>query len=81
MFKFAIRSSVRPNARSLTRNAQTDAKKTALYDFHVAQGGKMVEFAGYSLPVFYKGTGVLQSHAWTREKASVFDVSHMLQTK
>jgi aminomethyltransferase len=55
-------------------------KKTKLYDFHVQQGGKMVEFAGYQMPVQYKD-GVLTSHLWTREKASLFDVSHMLQTR
>jgi aminomethyltransferase len=55
-------------------------KKTKLYDFHVGKGGKMVEFAGYKMPVQYQD-GVLQSHLWTRENASIFDVSHMLQTK
>lgn len=59
-----------------------DAIKTALYDQHVALGGKMVEFAGYALPVQYK-EGVLKSHLHTREegKASLFDVSHMGQLK
>ena len=38
----------------------------------------MVPFAGYSMPVQYK-LGIIQSHLHTREKASVFDVSHMLQ--
>ncbi|KAI7873669.1 CG6415-like protein [Lichtheimia hyalospora FSU 10163] len=56
-------------------------KKTALYDFHVEQGGKMVPFAGYSMPVQYKNMGQLASHLHTREKASIFDVSHMLQTR
>ncbi|KAI8822449.1 uncharacterized protein EV422DRAFT_398827 [Fimicolochytrium jonesii] len=56
-------------------------KRTALYDFHVQNGGKMVEFAGWDMPVQYEGLGVLQSHLWTRQKASLFDVSHMLQTR
>lgn len=56
-------------------------KKTALYDFHVGLGGSMVPFAGYSMPVLYSGMGVLASHLHTREKASIFDVSHMLQTR
>ena len=34
--------------------------KTALYDFHVAKGGKMVPFAGYYLPVQYEGLGVMK---------------------
>ena len=36
-------------------------RKTPLYDVHVAEGGKMVPFAGYLLPVQY-GTGVIQEH-------------------
>ena len=40
----------------------------------------MVPFAGYSMPVQYK-LGIVQSHLHTREKASLFDVSHMLQFK
>ncbi|KAI8923026.1 hypothetical protein BC831DRAFT_473205 [Entophlyctis helioformis] len=55
-------------------------KRTALYDFHVAQGGKMVEFAGWDMPVQYASLGVLASHNWTRTHASLFDVSHMLQS-
>jgi aminomethyltransferase len=65
--------------RSFSTAAQ-QLKKTKLYEFHVAKGGKMVEFAGYQMPVQYTD-GVLQSHLWTREKASIFDVSHMLQTR
>ena len=50
--------------------------RTALYDRHVALGAKMVPFAGYEMPVQYK-LGVLKEHLWTREKAGLFDVSHM----
>ena len=57
--------------------------KTALYDLHVESGGDMVPFAGYELPVLYKGEngGVMKEHLWCREegKASLFDVSHMGQ--
>ncbi|KAI8968891.1 putative aminomethyl transferase [Mycotypha africana] len=56
-------------------------KKTALYDFHVQNGGKMVPFAGYYMPVQYSNMGMLASHHHTRQKASIFDVSHMLQTR
>ncbi|XP_037088567.1 aminomethyltransferase, mitochondrial-like [Pollicipes pollicipes] len=52
---------------------------TPLYDFHVAHNGKMVEFAGYSLPVLYGKEGIIQSHMHTRTACSMFDVSHMLQ--
>ncbi|XP_065067214.1 aminomethyltransferase, mitochondrial-like [Rhopilema esculentum] len=64
--------------RSLTE--QAELQKTSLYDFHLEHGGKMVPFAGYSMPVQYK-LGIVQSHLHTREKASLFDVSHMLQFK
>ncbi|XP_034759483.1 aminomethyltransferase, mitochondrial-like isoform X1 [Acipenser ruthenus] len=55
-------------------------KKTALYEFHRAQGGKMVEFAGWSMPVQYKDSHIA-SHLHTRQHCSIFDVSHMLQSK
>jgi aminomethyltransferase len=57
-------------------SSSTDLKTTALTDAHVAQGARMVEFAGYSMPVQYKD-GVLKEHLWTREHAGAFDVSHM----
>jgi aminomethyltransferase len=55
-------------------------KRTALYDLHVELGGKMVPFAGYDMPVQYPD-GILASHLHTREKSSLFDVSHMGQLK
>ena len=59
--------------------------KTALYDLHVEIGGDMVPFAGYELPVLYKGEngGVMKEHLWCRSegKASLFDVSHMGQVR
>jgi len=54
---------------------------TPLHDFHVAQGGKMVDFAGYRLPVQYSDLGISASHLHTRKHCSLFDVSHMLQSK
>ncbi|KAI4883094.1 hypothetical protein NFI96_011972 [Prochilodus magdalenae] len=64
------------------RNSATEAslKRTPLYDFHRAQGGKMVEFAGWSMPVQYRDSHIA-SHLHTRQHCSIFDVSHMLQTK
>ncbi|CAI5725169.1 unnamed protein product [Peronospora destructor] len=63
-------------------SSSAELKKTPLYDLHVSLGGKMVPFAGYSMPVQYSA-GVLQSHLHTREqgKASLFDVSHMGQLR
>ena len=56
--------------------------RTALHDLHVSLGGKMVPFAGYSLPVQYPA-GVLASHLHTRAPncASLFDVGHMGQLR
>ncbi|KAF9430046.1 hypothetical protein BGZ76_000987 [Entomortierella beljakovae] len=56
-------------------------RKTVLHDYHVENGGKMVPFAGWSMPVQYSNLGVGASHNWTRTNASVFDVSHMLATR
>jgi aminomethyltransferase len=56
--------------------AGTPPRRTSLYDAHVAAGAKMVPFAGYEMPVQYR-LGVLKEHLWTREKAGLFDVSHM----
>ncbi|WP_371397696.1 glycine cleavage system aminomethyltransferase GcvT [Fretibacter rubidus] len=56
----------------------TQLKKTALHQFHVDSGAKMVEFAGYDMPVQYP-MGVMGEHLHTREKAGLFDVSHMGQ--
>lgn len=54
-------------------------KKTALNQTHQDQGGKMVEFAGYSMPVQY-GDGMLKEHEWVRGgNVGLFDVSHMGQ--
>ena len=53
----------------------TMPKHTALYDEHVAAGGRMVEFAGYELPVQY--TSLVDEHTAVRTRAGLFDVSHM----
>src|SRR4051812_24408351 len=45
--------------------------------WHRAQGGRMVPFAGYEMPVQYEG--IIAEHLWTREKAGLFVVSHMGQ--
>lgn len=52
-------------------------KKTAFNQIHKDLGAKMVEFAGYEMPVQY--SGVNQEHMTVREKVGVFDVSHMGQ--
>ncbi len=45
--------------------------------WHRERGGRMVEFAGYMMPVQYEG--IMAEHLWTRESAGLFDVSHMGQ--
>lgn len=45
--------------------------------WHREKGGRMVEFAGYMMPVQYEG--IIAEHLWTRENAGLFDVSHMGQ--
>lgn len=50
-------------------------KRTPFYDCHIAQGAKMVPFAGHELPIEY--VGITAEHNAVREKLGVFDVSHM----
>lgn len=45
--------------------------------WHRARGARMVEFAGYHMPIQYEG--IMAEHLWTRENAGLFDVSHMGQ--
>jgi aminomethyltransferase len=53
----------------------TQLRRTPLYNFHLAHGGRIVPFAGWELPVQY--TSILEEHRAVREKAGLFDVSHM----
>jgi aminomethyltransferase len=48
-----------------------------LDSWHRARGARMVGFAGYEMPVQYEG--IVAEHLWTRNSASLFDVSHMGQ--
>ena len=50
-------------------------KQTFLHDRHVALGAKMVDFAGWHMPVQY--TSILEEHKTVREAVGLFDVSHM----
>lgn len=45
--------------------------------WHRAHGARMVEFAGYHMPIQFEG--IMAEHSWTREQAGLFDVSHMGQ--
>lgn len=62
----------------MTITTTESLRRTPLYDLHLELGGKMVPFAGYEMPVQYPA-GILKEHLHTREKAGLFDVSHMGQ--
>jgi aminomethyltransferase len=51
------------------------SQKTVLYDKHVEYGGKMVDFAGWQMPVNYGSQ--MDEHHQVRQDAGMFDVSHM----
>lgn len=51
-------------------------KKTALNSWHINNGGKMINFAGWELPVQY-ASGAVHEHRIVRESAGLFDISHM----
>ena len=50
-------------------------RKTPLYDRHVALSARMIEFAGYIMPVQYKG--ILEEHRTCRKTGGIFDLTHM----
>jgi len=50
-------------------------KRTPLYDHHVKDQGKIVEFAGYEMPIQFEG--IMAEHSHVRNHVGVFDVSHM----
>lgn len=59
-----------------TSSPTISLRQTPLHQAHLDAGGKMVAFAGYDMPVQYAG-GILEEHAWTRNSAGLFDISHM----
>lgn len=56
-----------------------DLKRTPLHDLHEKLGGRLVDFAGYALPVQFEG--IMAEHRHTRSQAGLFDVSHMGQAR
>lgn len=52
-------------------------RRTPLYDEHIALGARMVDYAGWSMPVQY--AGIIEEHEAVRSSAGVFDVSHMAE--
>lgn len=80
-FYIGIKNSTKPNLPSLKPFAWEDEtendilKRTALFDWHKANGGKLIPFAGWEMPVWY--SSVVEEHLATRKSAGLFDVSHM----
>jgi aminomethyltransferase len=56
-------------------NRQAALLRTPLYDWHAAHGARLVEFAGWSMPVQY--TSIIDEHRTTREAVGLADISHM----
>jgi aminomethyltransferase len=53
--------------------------RTACYSWHVAHGGRMVDFAGWEMPVQY--TSIIEEHQAVRQAAGLFDIAHMGRIK
>ena len=58
-------------------DGEPETQTLPLDAWHRARGARMVEFAGYHMPIQYDG--IMAEHLWTRESAGLFDVSHMGQ--
>ncbi len=65
------------SGEAIDRPTDEEPRTLPLDAWHRAQGGRMVPFAGYSMPIQYDG--IIAEHQWTREHAGLFDVSHMGQ--
>src|SRR6187431_905171 len=53
----------------------SELQRTPLRDFHATHGGRLVDFAGWEMPVQYRS--ILEEHKAVRRAAGLFDVSHM----
>ena len=56
-------------------SSSSSLHRTTLYDWHVAHGARMVEFAGWAMPVQY--TSIIEEHLATRQRVAMTDISHM----
>ena len=74
-WQFAVRKTSGCTAGELKIRRMFDLRKTPLYRHHLAAGARMVDFAGWSMPVQYEG--LIAEHSAVRERAGMFDVSHM----
>nr|CAD2200307.1 unnamed protein product [Meloidogyne enterolobii] len=78
-FCFQLMQFLSKNFRHFSSLASSSIKKTCLYDFHIRNGAKMVEFAGYLMPGQYNNLSIMDSVKYTRSNVGIFDISHMLQ--
>ncbi|MDB5715542.1 MAG: gcvT [Sphingomonadales bacterium] len=70
---------IRPSRgdQPLSEDYEIEIEQLPLDAWHRARDARMVEFAGYHMPIQYEG--IIAEHLWTRENAGLFDVSHMGQ--
>ena len=61
----------------IKQELEKKAKRTCLYDKHLALGATMVEFGGFDMPLLYQYAGIAPEHMAVREHVGLFDVSHM----
>jgi aminomethyltransferase len=61
--------------REDARLPDAQARQSPLHEVHVAAGARLVDFAGWRMPIQF--TGVIDEHRTVRERAGLFDVSHM----
>src|SRR3954449_2924656 len=59
----------------MTDTLEPTIHHTPLHDRHVALGARLIDFAGWLMPVQY--TGIVEEHRAVRERAGLFDLSHM----
>src|SRR5881397_1664276 len=59
----------------MPRASSATLRKTPLFDLHEREGARIVPFAGWAMPVQYKG--IVEEHNAVRQRAGIFDVSHM----
>jgi len=61
--------------RAFLHGAMSELRRTPLYEFNASRGGRMVDFAGWEMPVQF--ASIVDEHKATRSAAGLFDVSHM----
>src|ERR1700676_914521 len=71
----ASQNSLRRPSRMPVVRPMSELKRTPLRDFHAAHGARLVDFAGWEMPVQYRS--ILEEHKAVRRAAGLFDVSHM----